>query len=47
MLRIFPSVNRFLNGTPRLSSLAHADSMSGTEMAMCPNPRPGSALPDA
>ena len=42
-----PSVNLFLNGTPRRSKRSQAAATSGTVMAMCPKPLPGSLFPDA
>lgn len=47
MSLIFPSVNLFLNGTPSCSKRAQASWISGTVIAMWPNPFPGSVLPEA
>ena len=45
MFFILPSVSFFWKRTPKLSKRAQAFSMSSTEMAMWPKPRPGSELP--
>ena len=45
MCLILPSVGRFLNWTPSFSNRSQAFSTSSTQMAIWPNPLPGSEFP--